>query len=122
MAGDPVVDAARGVMDGHILLSHKLAGAGIFPLIDLAASANWVMMDVCDAAHLTAVSRFRRLSALIEGNRDLVLMGAYVPGSAPELEAALAQAPHLEAFRMQPRRERADPAASLAALINLVPA
>ena len=119
---DPVVDAARGVMDGHILLSRKLAGAGIFPAIDLAASASRVMADVCQLAHLAAAARFRRLSALIEDNRDLVLMGAYAPGSDAELDAALALAPRLEAFRMQPRSQRGDFAASCAALTDLVPA
>ncbi len=122
MAGDPVVDAARGVMDGHILLSRKLAGAGVFPAIDLAASASRVMADVCAPRHLAAASRFRRLSALIEDNRDLVLMGAYAPGSDPELDAALALAPRFEAFRLQPRADRADFAASLAALTELMPA
>ena len=119
---DPVVDAARGVMDGHILLSRKLAGAGIFPAIDLAASASRVMADVCDPLHLAAATRFRRLSALIEDNRDLVLMGAYAPGSDAELDAALALAPRLEAFRIQPRADRADFAASRRALTDLVPA
>ena len=119
---DPVVDAARGVMDGHILLSRKLAGAGIFPAIDLAASASRVMVDVCEPQHLEAASRFRRLSALIEDNRDLVLMGAYAPGSDAELDAALALAPQLEAFRSQPRADRADFTASRRALTDLVPA
>lgn len=117
---DPVVDAARGVMDGHILLSRKLAGAGIFPAIDLAASASRVMADVCDPEHLAAAARFRRLSALIEDNRDLVLMGAYAPGSDAELDAALALAPRLEAFRQQPRAQRADFAAARTALTELV--
>ena len=119
---DPVVDAARGVMDGHILLSRRLAGAGIFPAIDLAASASRVMADVCEPAHLAAVARFRRLSALVEENRYLVLMGAYAPGSDAELDLALALAPRLEAFRMQPRGDRADFAASCRTLIDLVAA
>jgi flagellum-specific ATP synthase len=117
---DPVVDAARGVMDGHILLSRRLAGRGQFPAIDLAASASRVMADVCDEPHLRAAARFRRLSALIEDNRDLVLMGAYAPGADAELDAALALAPALEAFRAQDRNHRADPAATRAALAALV--
>jgi len=104
--GDAVVDAARGVLDGHLLLSRKLAGRGGFPAIDLTASASRVMAEVADAAHLAAAARFRRLNALIEDNRDLVLMGAYAPGADPELDAALALAPQLEAYRCQPRDER----------------
>ena len=117
---DPVVDAARGVLDGHILLSRKLAGRGQFPAIDLAASASRVMSDVCAPEHLAAAARFRRLSALIEDNRDLVLMGAYAPGADAELDAALALAPALEAYRSQDRGLHADAADSRAALIALV--
>ena len=117
---DPVVDAARGVLDGHILLSRRLAGRGQFPAIDLAASASRVMADVCSPAHLAAAARFRRLSAQIEDNRDLVLMGAYAPGSDAELDAALALAPALEAFRGQGRGERVDFGASEAALMALM--
>ena len=117
---DPVVDAARGVLDGHILLSQRLAGRGHVPAIDLAASASRLMADVCSAAHLTAAARFRRLCAQIEDNRDLVLMGAYAPGSDVELDAALALAPALEAFRGQARAERVGFAAAEAALTALM--
>ncbi len=119
---DPVVDAARGVMDGHILLSRRLAGRGQFPAIELAASASRVMVDVCGAAQLAAAARFRRLSSLIEDNRDLVLMGAYAPGADPELDIALALAPQLEAFLTQPRESRADGPATREKLVRLVAA
>ncbi len=121
-SGDPVVDAARGVMDGHIVLSRKLAGRGSFPAIDLSASASRVVHDFTDAGHVAAAARFRRLNALIEDNRDLVLMGAYAPGADPELDAALVLAPHLEAYRCQPRDQAAGWDESLAALRTLVAA
>ncbi len=117
---DPVVDAARGVLDGHILLSRRLAGRGQFPAIDLAASASRVMADICEPTHLQAAARFRRLSSLVEDNRDLVLMGAYAPGADAELDTALALAPALEAYRSQDRSHRAEYAASRDALIQLV--
>ena len=117
---DPVVDAARGVLDGHLLLSRRLAGRGLFPAIDLAASASRVMADMVAPAQLAAAVRFRRLSGLIDDNRDLVLMGAYVPGSDAELDMALALAPALEAFRTQPRSEQCDFAGGVAALTALV--
>lgn len=119
-SGDAVVDAARGVLDGHLLLSRKLAGRGGFPAIDLSASASRVMADVTDPAHLAAAARFRRLNALIEDNRDLVLMGAYAPGADPELDAALALSPRLEAYRCQPREAKAE--ASREALLALMEA
>jgi flagellum-specific ATP synthase len=117
--GDAVVDAARGVLDGHILLSRKLAGRGGFPAIDLSASASRVMGDVVGPAHLAAAARFRRLNAMIEDNRDLVLMGAYAPGSDPELDAALALAPRLEAYRCQSRGTAAQWPETEAALMAL---
>jgi flagellum-specific ATP synthase len=117
---DPVVDAARGVMDGHVLLSRRLAGRGQFPAIDLIASASRVMPDICAPAHLAAAARFRRLVALAEENRDLVLMGAYAPGSDAELDLALALQPALTAFLSQDRAIRSDAADSIATLIELV--
>jgi flagellum-specific ATP synthase len=119
---DPVVDAARGVFDGHILLSRRLAGQGQFPAIDLIASASRVMADVCTAQHLAAAAHFRRLTGLVEDNRDLVLMGAYAPGSDPELDAALALAPAMAAFRTQPRARPSDFADAVARLAMLVAA
>ena len=117
---DAIVDAARGVLDGHILLSRRLAGRGQFPAIDLAASASRVMTDICTPAHLAAATRFRRLSALVEDNRDLVLMGAYAPGSDAELDVALALEPAMQAFRTQPREEQVDFADAEAALQAVV--
>lgn len=117
---DPVVDAARGVMDGHVLLSRRLAGRGQFPAIDLVASASRVMADVAAPGHGEAAARFRRMIALIEENRDLVLMGAYAPGSDPELDLALALQPALTAFLCQDRAVPAEAADSIATLIELV--
>jgi flagellum-specific ATP synthase len=117
---DPVVDAARGVMDGHVLLSRRLAGRGQFPAIDLVNSASRVMIDIAAPAHEAAARRFRRLVALAEENRDLVLMGAYAPGADAELDLALALQPALAAFMMQAREMPTDPADSIATLIELV--
>ncbi len=117
---DPVVDAARGVMDGHVLLSRKLAGRGQFPAIDLASSASRVMIDVASADHNAAARRFRRLLSLADDNRDLVLMGAYAPGQDAELDLALALAPVLTAFITQDRGQQADWADSVATLAEVV--
>lgn len=117
---DPVVDAARGVMDGHVLLSRRLAARGQFPAIDLGHSASRVMADVATADHRRAAARFRRLVALGEENRDLVLMGAYAPGSDAALDEALALAPRLEAFCTQDRHTQAQWKDSMAQLTELV--
>lgn len=117
---DAIVDAARGVLDGHILLSRRLAGRGQFPAIDLSASASRVMTDICTPGHLAAATRFRRLAALVEDNRDLVLMGAYARGSDPELDAALALDPAMQSFRSQPRDQQVDFAIAEATLRALM--
>ncbi|WP_439546327.1 FliI/YscN family ATPase [Sandarakinorhabdus sp.] len=117
---DPVVDAARGVMDGHVLLSRRLAGRGQFPAIDLVNSASRVMIDIAAPPHEAAARSFRRMVALAEENRDLVLMGAYAPGADPELDMALALQPALAAFMMQARDVATDWQDSIATLIELV--
>ncbi len=118
---DPVVDAARGVMDGHVLLSRRLAGRGQFPAIDLVSSASRVMIDVVSEAHNRAAQRFRRMVALIEENRDLVLMGAYAAGQDAELDLALALQPVLAAFMAQDRGQATDWQDNISTLLELVP-
>ncbi|OYZ15418.1 MAG: hypothetical protein B7Y35_04845 [Sphingomonadales bacterium 28-64-96] len=118
---DPVVDAARGVMDGHVLLSRRLAGRGQFPAIDLVSSASRVMIDVVSEAHNRAAQRFRRMVALIEENRDLVLMGAYAAGQDAELDLALALQPVLAAFMAQDRGQATDWHDNISTLLELVP-
>ena len=118
---DPVVDAARGVMDGHVLLSRRLAGRGQFPAIDLVSSASRVMIDVVSEAHNRAAQRFRRMVALIEENRDLVLMGAYAAGQDAELDLALALQPVLAAFMAQDRGQATDWEDNISTLLELVP-
>lgn len=100
---DPVVDTARGVLDGHIILSRAVAQRGLYPAIDIAASISRVMHDIITPEHARAAARFRRAHALVEENRDLVLMGAYAPGADVELDLALTLRPAMEAYRGQPR-------------------
>ena len=113
---DPVVDAARGVLDGHIVLSRAEAQRGIYPAIDVSASISRVMRDLVTPAHAAAASAFSRAHALIEANRDLVLMGAYAPGADPELDQALAARAAMDVFRTQRVDEPCSFAASVAAL------
>ncbi len=116
---DPVVDAARGVLDGHIILSRTEAQRGIFPAIDIAASVSRVMRDLVTPAHAAAASAFGRAHALIEANRDLVLMGAYAPGADPELDQALTVRAAMDAFRTQRFDAPCSFEASVAALAGL---
>jgi flagellum-specific ATP synthase len=88
---DPVVDAARAICDGHIVLTRALAEQGLFPAIDIARSLSRTMDDVVDADHRAAARHARRLWSLYEANRDLMLMGALQSGADPEIDSAFAR-------------------------------
>lgn len=88
---DPIVDTARAIADGHIVLSRALSEQNVFPAIDVGKSLSRVMADIADADHLRAAARFRQLWSTYEDNRDLVLMGAYVSGNDPVLDEAIAR-------------------------------
>ncbi len=103
---DPVVDTARAIVDGHIILSRQLAEQGIFPAIDLGKSLSRTMTDVVDAAHLTAAARFRQLWTAYEDSRDLMMMGAYAPGNDEVLDLAVACRGEMLAFVAQSPSER----------------
>ena len=90
---DPVVDAARSILDGHIVLSRALAEHGVYPAIDVSKSVSRVMTDIVPRDHVHAARVLRRHLATYEENRDLVLMGAYRAGADPAIDAALACQP-----------------------------
>ncbi|GAA0466930.1 FliI/YscN family ATPase [Parasphingorhabdus litoris] len=102
---DPVVDNARAIADGHIILSRSLAEQGIFPAIDVGKSISRVAVDIIDEDHHIAQTHFRRLWSIYEENRDLVLMGAYQAGSDPDIDEALAQWPIMVEYLKQKPRE-----------------
>ncbi|WP_419815206.1 FliI/YscN family ATPase [Glacieibacterium sp.] len=116
---DPVVDAARGVLDGHIVLSRAVAQRGIYPAIDIAASISRSMHDLVEPAHARAAAAFRRAHGLVEENRDLVAMGAYAPGHDLQLDAAFAARAAMDGFRSQGIVEHSSGNASTDALIGL---
>lgn len=98
---DPVVDTARSILDGHIVLSRDLAQRGQYPAIDIAASLSRVMTDITSREHQRLARAFRALVAAYEANRDLVLMGAYRAGADPQLDRAIAMHPALVQFLTQ---------------------
>jgi flagellum-specific ATP synthase len=86
---DPIADAARAILDGHIVLSRHLAEAGHYPAIDVALSASRVMHNVVSQEHFDMARRFRAIASHYEKGRDLVQIGAYVHGSDPTLDEAI---------------------------------
>ena len=102
---DPVVDSARAILDGHVVLSRQLAEGGHYPAIDIEASVSRVMSEVAAPEHLAAARRFRQLYSLYERNRDLISVGAYQAGSDPAIDEAIRYHPKLTAFLQQDQRQ-----------------
>jgi flagellum-specific ATP synthase len=98
---DPIADAARAILDGHIVLSRRLAEAGHYPAIDVEQSASRVMHNVVPREHFELARRFRSLYSKYEKGRDLVQIGAYAQGSDPMLDEAIALHPPMHQFLQQ---------------------
>ncbi len=98
---DPIADSARGILDGHIVLSRQLAQEGVYPAIDVEASVSRVMPNIVEATHLKAAMEFKQLLARYRQNRDLIAIGAYTQGSDPIVDRAIERNPHLQQYIMQ---------------------
>jgi flagellum-specific ATP synthase len=98
---DPVADAARAILDGHIVLSRRLAESGHYPAIDIEASISRVMNAVVGPDQIDMARRFKSVYSAYARNRDLIAVGAYAPGADRQLDAAIAAYPRLEAFLQQ---------------------
>ncbi len=117
---DPIADAARGVLDGHIVLSRTLAESGHYPAIDVEASISRVMPDIADENHLQKSRELRRLYSLYQQNRDLISVGAYQPGSDARIDKAIAKNPSILEFLQQDMDEAVDISRSLKELEALI--
>ncbi|MHB1100721.1 MAG: flagellar protein export ATPase FliI [Burkholderiales bacterium] len=104
---DPIADSARAILDGHIVLSRSLSDQGHYPAIDIEASISRAFTSLVSAEHLDLVRRFKHYYSRYQRNRDLINVGAYVQGSDPELDRAIALYPKFEAFLQQKMHERA---------------
>ena len=113
---DPIADAARGILDGHIVLSRELAEAGHYPAIDIEKSVSRVMTNVATREHVDAARRFRQLHARHNKARDLIQLGAYAPGHDTELDLAVRLHDPMSALLQQGMHESAGLADSLALL------
>ncbi len=109
---DPIADAARGILDGHIVLSRELAESGHFPAIDVEKSISRVMTSVAPKEHLDAARKARHALAKFNRARDLIQLGAYAPGADPELDAAVKMHPALLGLLQQDMHDRATMAQS----------
>jgi len=114
---DPIADAARAILDGHIVLSRALAESGHFPAIDIEQSASRVMNNVVPRQHLELARRFRSINSRYEKGRDLVQIGAYVSGSDPALDEAIELHEAMSGFLQQDMFESATLEDSVAQMV-----
>jgi flagellum-specific ATP synthase len=103
---DPIADSARAILDGHVVLSRRLAEAGHYPAIDIEASISRAMTSLIDEEHYRRVRNFKQMLASYQRNRDLISVGAYVAGSDPLLDKAMTLYPQMEAYLQQGIFER----------------
>ena len=113
---DPIADAARGILDGHIVLSRELAESGHYPAIDIERSISRVMNNVVPREHIAAARQMRKLLSKLSKARDLIQLGAYVPGHDAELDAAVKSQPAMMALLQQDTHARAQLRDSVAML------
>jgi len=116
---DPIADASRAILDGHVVLSRRIADAGLYPAIDVNASISRAMHEIVPAAHQELVRQFRRTLAAYEESHELINLGIYQKGSDARVDAAIALWPRMQQFLQQDLRERVDLPASLKTLGQL---
>ena len=102
---DPIADAARAILDGHIVLSRELADSGHYPAIDIEKSISRVMPMVTSEEHMNMARLIKQNYALYQQNRDLITIGAYQRGADPRLDLAIAARPVLDQFLQQRMKE-----------------
>jgi flagellum-specific ATP synthase len=103
---DPIADSARAILDGHIVLSRRIAEGGHYPAIDVEASISRVMHDIVPAQQMQQARRLKQLLSTYEQNRDLIAIGAYQHGSDPRIDTALAAQSGIRDFLRQDLHER----------------
>ena len=118
---DPIADAARAILDGHIVLSRRIADLGQYPAIDIEASVSRAMNEITDVAHQRAAREFKQLYSLYQQNQDLISVGAYEVGSDDQIDLAIGAMPSLREFLHQDMHVRLDLHESLDDLLTLFP-
>lgn len=117
---DPIADASRAILDGHVVLSRRLAEEGHYPAIDIEASISRAMPQIVPPEHLQQAQLLKQLYARYQQNRDLISVGAYAAGSDPMTDKAIAKIPGIQGFLRQGLRESFSLAESRAAMEQLI--
>jgi flagellum-specific ATP synthase len=117
---DPIADAARAILDGHIVLSREIAQSGIFPAVSVDESISRVMNNIVEPAHMKLASQFKHILSTYEKNKDLVTVGAYRRGSDATLDYAIDKRAQMLRFIQQGIDEQVTLAASNSRLTELL--
>lgn len=117
---DPVVDTVRGIVDGHIFLSRKVAEMNHYPAIDVLGSISRLATSIITSEHRDAASKMRKLLAMYRENKDLIDVGMYQMGTNPRLDAAIDMMPQINAFLQQRTSDSVDMEDTISKLVNMM--
>lgn len=117
---DPIADAARAILDGHVVLSRQIAETGQYPAVDIEQSISRVMPQITDQGQQMSMRAFKQIYATYNQNKDLISVGAYQSGSDPYIDEAIEIMPSMKAFLSQGMDEKVDYAESIQQLGNLM--
>lgn len=117
---DPIADAARAILDGHVVLSRRLAEMGQYPAIDIEGSVSRVMPQIVDVEHLDYLRQFKQLYSTYQQNRDLISVGAYQRGADKRIDEAITMLPSLNQYLSQRMNEKVDFPNSYSQLVNIL--
>ncbi|MEB3101164.1 flagellar protein export ATPase FliI [Ferviditalea candida] len=115
---EPIADAVRGILDGHIVLSRNLASKGHFPAIDVLSSISRVMRDIAPSDQLAAAEKLKRMLSVYKDSEDLINIGAYQQGSSPEIDRAIRYMPSIWNYTRQKVDEKVNYAEALSQLME----
>ncbi|MBO7672631.1 FliI/YscN family ATPase [bacterium] len=117
---DPIVDIVRGIVDGHIFLSRKVAESNHYPAIDVLGSISRLMAVVASPEHKAAAAKMRTLMSMYRENKDLIDVGMYQPGTNPKLDVAIQMMPQINAFLQQKTSDLVSMDTTISTLINMM--
>lgn len=117
---DPIVDIVRGIVDGHIFLSRKVAEANHYPAIDVLGSISRLMSAIASPEHKAAAAKMRTMLSMYRENKDLIDVGMYQPGSNPKLDIAIQMMPQINAFLQQRTSDSVTMETTIQAMVDMM--
>ena len=117
---DPVVDTVRGIVDGHIFLSRKIAEMNHYPAIDVLGSISRLAVEITDSKQQDAAAKMRKILSIYRENKDLIDVGMYQPGTNPKLDIAIEMMPKINAFLQQKISESVNMENTINTLVSMM--